>query len=168
MRGWWFAIAASAAALLLAGSDAVHASDSCSAGCPVPPRNARSISIEPQLMPAFPATLATTQLLRGRRRTILNVEAMIVSGNSAPSNMGMTVGVNGIRMEPLLGNLPLGVSCPFPQGPSCTLIGTFWLDLDQNPSLIDVPLVIELAGGDFPHAPGTTFSGTLSARLTKK
>jgi hypothetical protein len=118
-------------------------------------------------MPAFPATLATTQLLRGRRRTILNVEAMIVS-LSAGSNMGMTVGVNGIRMEPLLGNLPLGVSCPFPQGSSCTLIGTFWLDLDQNPSLIGVPLVIELAGGDFPNAPGTTFSGTLSARLTKK
>src|SRR5215831_1938789 len=58
-------------------------------------KNARSISVEPQLIPAFPGVLATTQLLRGQRKTVLNVEAMIVSGNSAPPNLGMGIDVNG-------------------------------------------------------------------------
>ena len=161
--------ATAAAALVLAGAGSVQAADSCGGGCPVPPTYARSMSMAEQLLPAQSfAPLGSTKLRRGMRKTILHVDAIFTSGMSAPQNLYMLVTVNGIRLEPTEPNLPFNTRCAFPNSSACTLSVAAWIDLDQNPSLIGVPLDIAVIGGDTPHSPGSTYTLTLHARLTKK
>ena len=135
----------------MVGGRVALAVDSCGAGCPKSPKAARSVSMPPAPLGVFPQPLLAVGLLKGKAKTMLNVEATIATGPVAPGaavRPAMIVDANGVPMEPAAG-LPLIEDCGSSSHFSCTLTGTFWLDLDQNPSLIGVPITVTLTGGGF-------------------
>lgn len=159
-----------------------RATDSCGGGCPILPKNARSVSSSPALipLPAFPAPLVgmTATLHKGKARRILMVEAMVTTAAlaiGAPVSPAIYPDVNGIIMEPTTFFGPVAAAmadCSAVFGPPqgmCTVTGTWWLDLDANPALIGVPITVTLSGGDF-FGPGigVPVLATMSVRLQKK
>jgi hypothetical protein len=158
----------------------VHAGDSCGGGCPKLPKNARSVSTPgPAPLPLFPAALLVATLARGKKKTMLNVEAMITTATflpGAPVSPAMFVDVNGISMEPSSAGPAFAAitDCASVDGGgdaparfSCTLSGSWWIDIDANPGLIGVPLVVTLDGGGF-FAPAPVALATMTVRMTKK
>ncbi len=109
-------------------------------------------------VPLLVATIA-----KGKKKTVLKVEAMYTDGPYDPSPtttrvLGLEVTVNGVRVNPSTGGVPAqGVvsDCGFAAPPptTCTAIGTWWLDIDAaetaNPGMfVNQPLTVTLAGGD--------------------
>lgn len=151
----------------------VRAADSCGGGCPILPKAARSVSTAfASPMPAYPAPILVATIAKTGRRRMVNVEVSVATSllvPGFPATPAVFVDVNGLAMEPLSAGpaAPMIVDCSVAPGLSCTLTGSFWIDLDQNPSLIGVPLVVTLSGGDL-GAPGYPFTASMTARLTKK
>ena len=160
-----------AVAFGLIGGRAALATDSCGAGCLKTPKAARSVSSPPAPLPPFPAPLLTAGLDKGKAKTMLTVEATIATGVlalGAPVRPAMRVEANGVVMEPALAT-PLIEDCASTSHFSCTLTGTFWLDLDQNPTLIGVPIAVTLTGGAYGGAGvGVLAVRTMTVRMTKK
>jgi len=164
-----------AIALAVLGGRVACAADSCGAGCPKAPSNARAVStLFPVPLPMYPTPVLTAGLARGQRRTMLNVEATIATSALAlgtPLRPALFIESNGIPMEPLSGGVgtPLITDCSTPPPFSCTLSGTFWLDLDQNPTLVGMPITVALIGGAFGGlGVGVPVTATMTVRLTKK
>jgi hypothetical protein len=177
-------LAASCIALAVAFSSPAHALDSCTAPCPKPPKASRSVSAITVPRPAAPAVLLTATLQKAKKKRILQVEAVMttsVYSPAIPSTLQLFVDANGIPLEPNLPGTGTIVDCGggagAPLGPpsfSCTVTGTWWLDIDHpaNAALLTSPpplLVVTLSGGEmFPGAVGAPVDISMTVRLVKK
>jgi hypothetical protein len=151
---------------------------SCPGGCPKLPSNSRSESLNGIPLPAGTGPLVTATLKQGKAKRILQAEAMMTTGIAAPGapiTLAMLVTVNGVNMEPTIPASPVavamtdcGASGIVPAPFACTVTGTWWIDLDQNPALIGVPLAVTLGGGNLFVGPGVPVDVTLTVRLQKK
>jgi hypothetical protein len=154
------------------------AADSCPGGCPIPPANSHFVSTPgPVPVPPAPAAFLVATLKKGKKKRVVAVEAVVTTSifaPAAPTSLSMFGDVNGILMEPT--GSPLGITedcygfvpgAPPPPG-SCTVSGTFWLDIDANPALINVPLTVTLFVGEFGVPTGVPVIASMSVRLEKK
>jgi hypothetical protein len=153
------------------------AGTSCPGGCPTLPANSRSESLNAIPLPAGTGPLVTATLKKGKPKRILQAEAMMTTGIAAPGapiSLALMVDVNGILLEPTIPGpvavamTDCGGSLILPGPFSCTVTGTWWLDLDQNPALIGVPLAVTLNGGNLFLGPAVPVDVTLTVRLQKK
>ena len=186
MRRFATAILPAAVVVLFAAS-AASAADSCPAPCAKVPSNSRYVSAPAIALPPFPgvplAGMVAT-LKKGKPKRVVVVEATMTKGVAtpgAPVTLSMFPDVNGVLMEPdasggVSGPGPLEDCGGFGINPpafSCTLTGTWWLDLDAaeaaNPGVfINQPLVVTLHGGDFAGMGVVPVDVTMSVRLEKK
>ena len=113
-------------------------------------------------LPGVPAAILTATITKGKKKRVLVVDAMI-SGICEPFGRVLAyVEVNGIRMEPT-GDAYEDCNV------RCTLGGQWWIDLDANPSLINVPLDVELFGAlTFGGGFFNIFQASMSVRMEKK
>ena len=112
--------------------------------------------------------LLTATLLKGKKKTVVKVEAMYTDGPYDPSPtttrvLGLAVDVNGVLMEPTTGgasSVGQGAvnDCGFATPPptACTVTGTWWLDIDAaetaHPGMfVNQPLTVTLLGGDLTN-----------------
>jgi hypothetical protein len=162
----------------------VHAADSCVAPCPTAPKKARHVSTAPPvLMPAAPGAILVAgapTFAKGQKKRVIVVDATIstsIFAPGAPMVMAMSADVNGTTMEPTAAPAPTQyvVDCGgtglFPAQPphfACTLHGTFWLDIDANPGLINVPLTVTLTAFDMAGAGGIPVVASMAIRQEKK
>ena len=124
------------------------------------------------------SVLLTASITKGKKKKVLAVEAMYTDGNysptpAAPRVLHLLVDVNGILMEPTVGLNGAIEDCGFAAPPpvACTITGSWWLDIDANPVLINAPLTITLKGGDISGGPLVGFQlmdVSLSVNMTKK
>ena len=131
-------------------------------------------------VPLAPAAsvLLTATISKGKKKKVLAVEAMYTDGNysptpPAPRVLNLFVDVNGILMEPTVGPFGALEDCGFaiPPPVACMITGSWWLDIDANPALINAPLTIMLHGGDISSGPlvGVQLMDvSLSVNMTKK
>jgi hypothetical protein len=112
-------------------------------------------------------------LEKGKKKRVLEVEGRLDKAASDGEPLVARVTVNGVRMEPpdpFFANLSARASQSCSPGLVCSMVGTWWLDLDAaeaaNPgTFIGQPLTIELnAGSSNP----TVATASLRARLQKK
>ena len=125
-----------------------------------------------------PSPLLTATISKGKKKKVLAVEAMYTDGNysptpPAPRVLHLLVDVNGIVMEPTVGLFGALEDCGFAAPPpvACTITGSWWLDIDTNPVLINAPLTVTLTGGDISGGPLVGFQlmdVSLSVNMTKK
>jgi len=177
------AIRAIAAAVALAFTASVaHAADSCGGGCPKLPTKARAVSTAaPTPLPAYPAPLLVATLAKGKKKTMLNVEAVLTTSAlapGAPASPAIFVDVNGTVMEPSIfgPGSPVVTDCfgvdsggDSESRFSCTASGSWWIDIDANPGLIGAVLTVTLNGGDFlGPCVGCPSLATMTVRQTKK
>ncbi len=152
------------ACLSFAAAPASYAADSCVAPCLKPPANTRHVSIIGNYtFPAFPAPILTAALAKGKAKRVIVVEATVTAYvGPSPLYVGMLAYVNGIPME----SPGAGADCPGLN--SCTLSGTFWLDIDANPGLIGAPLTVTLSAQDGYGVGGQYFLASMTVRQEKK
>jgi len=142
------------------------AADSCPAPCLKLPTNSRYVSYYGSLPGGVTAPLVAGTLAKGKSKRAVAVEAAVYAtqlGPGIPIILPLEVDVNGTSMEPYRYTEDC-LAAPF----FCTVSGTFWLDIDQNPSLIGVPLVVTLHSSN--EAGGFIFDAraSMSIRLEKK
>ena len=177
MRTWTKRLLSTPLVIALAAPP-IWAADSCPAGCPVAPANSHYVSTPgPIPNPAFAGPILAATLKKGKKKRVVVVEASVSTAGLAPGApvaIALTPHVNGIFMEPL-GGFGAIADCgsaflaPVPPPFACTVTGSFWLDVDANPVLINAPLTVTLLGGD-PFGPGVGIPiiATMSVRLEKK
>ena len=160
-----------AAAIGLAASSS-FAADSCPAPCLKLPTDSRYVSYQGPLPGGLNPILVGT-LAKGKAKRVVVVEGAVHTQDlGTPLFLTIKVDVNGITMEPLvLGNGIYETDCT--AGGSgmpwaCTVSGTFWLDIDQNPSLNGVPLTVTLAAQNVAGAFLLSVNASVSIRLEKK
>ena len=131
-------------------------------------------------LPAASVALLSGQIVKGKKKRVLTVQAMITTGASAPLALPIVFSlqplVNGVAMEPTTSNAQGAVvDCGFntPPTAACTLSGHWWLDLDTaelaHPgTFIGKLLEITLTGGTLAGGIGTPVDVMLSARLETK
>lgn len=160
------------AALLWGGGAVARAQTSCPGGCPSPPSHARFEATTTALA-AFPTTLLTATLKRGSPKRVVTVDATMSSVVAGPAAVPITLlivpQVNGLVMDSALSaSADCGGSGTTPTASFCSVSGNWWIDLDQHPALIGVPLTVTLLGGA-PEGPvGSPVTATMSVRLEKK
>ena len=112
-------------------------------------------------------------LQKGKKKRVLEVEGRLDKASIDGEPLVARVTVNGVRMEPpdpFFASLSARASQSCGSGLVCSMVGTWWLDLDAaeaaNPgTFIGEPLLIELnAGSSNP----TVATASLRARLQKK
>jgi len=186
MRRFATAILPAVVVVLFAASVA-SAADSCPAPCTKVPSNSRYVSVGGTPLPPFPGAALpgmVATLKKGKPKRVVVVEAMMKTGVASPGfpvTLNMFPDVNGVLMEPdasggVGGPGPLEDCGGFGINPpafSCTLTGTWWLDLDAaeaaNPGVfINQPLAVTLRGGDFAGMGLIPVDVTMSVRLEKK
>jgi len=130
------------------------------------------------------STKATATILKGKKRTVLAIEASYSDGASYPTAalirvLGMTVSVNGVLAQPNP-SAPYQyiTDCGFVDTPpvACSVTGTFWLDIDAaelaNPGMfVGQPLVVDFRAGDLTNGAGVgvmPMDASLSVRVQKK
>jgi hypothetical protein len=133
--------------------------------------SASGLSLPPGGMPT---TLLSGQIKKGKRKTVLAIEAMLAkNGTGAPSGVvAITPTVNGVAVEPSSGGVtfPAKVSCA---AIGCFTAGTWWLDIDAaeaaHPGMfVAQPLNIVLVGVESTAINDSPVAATLTARLQKK
>jgi len=171
--------------LAFAGTTSLaYAADSCVAPCAKPPKKSRHVSSPaPVPMPAAPAPILVAgapTFAKGQKKRVVVVDATITTSTFAPGApmvMAMTADVNGIPMEPTAAPPPTqyivdcGGTALFPPQPphfSCTLHGTFWLDIDANPPLINAPLTVTLTAFDMAGVGGAPVVASMAIRQEQK
>lgn len=132
----------------------------------------------------LPGTILTASILKGKKKSMITVDASITSelyAPFAPWTLSMGADINGIPMEPS-GTYPfnfvqdcgssaaIGPHAGIAEG--CTVSGTFLLDMDAlgNAGLLNVPLTITLVAGSAanPFIAGIPVSATMAVRMEKK
>lgn len=126
----------------------------------------------------------TATIAKGRKKTVLAIEASYSDGASYPTPvgmrvLGMQVLVNGVTAQPNpSGFYQYLTDCGYVDNDpvACTVTGTFWIDIDAaelaNPGLfVGQPLVVNLVAGDL--AAGslvgiTPMDASLTVRVQKK
>jgi hypothetical protein len=125
------------------------------------------------LSTTFPVVTSVT-LEKGKKKRVLEVTIMALNGDSTAGSLGVRPIVNGqLLMEPLAGGSSahaISTTCN-PTYINCTIVGDWWLDLDQAEAafpgmFINVPLTIDATVGTGVGTP--TGSVSLQARLVKK
>ena len=157
------------AALLSVSASTVYAADSCGGGCPKLPKTSRSVSAT---IPALPTTSSSPAILsaglaKGKPKRVLHVEATITSGPigwASASTLFMVAYTNGNLMQPGI-NTASAPSQSCAANSACSLTASYWLDLDAFPSLIGVPITVDLIGVQTNGAAGTA---TMTVRMDKK
>jgi hypothetical protein len=126
----------------------------------------------------------TGTIAKGRKGTVLAIEASISDGASYPTAAGMRVigtlvRVNGITAQPNpSASYQYLVDCGYVDNDpvACSSTGTYWFDVDSaelaNPgSFVGQPLVIEMLAGDVAEGPligVTPMDASLTVRVQKK
>jgi hypothetical protein len=116
------------------------------------------------LTPILVGTLA-----KGKAKNVIVVEGSVFAPLIVPTPIDLIidVDVNGIGMEPSGGYSGMDCTAGGIGVPSrCTVTGTFWLDIDQNPSLNGVPLTVTLQAKN--TVPLVSVNASMSIRLEKK
>ncbi|MGH7790495.1 MAG: hypothetical protein ACRERC_26780 [Candidatus Binatia bacterium] len=121
-------------------------------------------------IPLFAAIGASVQILKGKKKRVLEVDITVIDPSSVVDVIGIRASVNGLFiMEPTT-TYQVEHACDTAYV-SCTAHGVYWLDLDTAEAsfpgqFINVPLNIDatvIAGGT-----ATTGNVSLRARLVKK
>ena len=120
------------------------------------------------LASGFP-TLATARIAKGKKKKVLSIEASLVTASGAVGILELRVKVNGVAAE----GGAVNQSC-IASVPRCTLVGTWWLDVDAaeaaNPGVfVKQELDVALEGG--VQAGGDSDIGadvTLSVQMESK
>ena len=122
-------------------------------------------------IPATVSPLLTATIVKGKKKNVLVVEAMLSTGASPSSSyLYLRTDVNGYEIEPLSGgSSQVLTDC---NGP-CTLTAAWWLDLDAaeaaHPGVfINQPLTVTLRGGEVSPSPQVDGKVTMSVHLQKK
>jgi hypothetical protein len=136
--------------------------------------------------PGAPILVGT--IAKGKKKKILEINAMITSEDLAPGapwTLNLYIDVNGVSADPTLATPPGGAvqdcgsdtfSGPYSQPvEGCTVSGTWLLDLDAaelaNPGVfIKQPLTVTMYGGvgTNPGIAGIPASASLSVKMLKK
>jgi hypothetical protein len=125
------------------------------------------------LSTGFPVMTSVT-IEKGKKKRVLEVTIMALNNDSTAGSLGVRPVVNGqLMMEPLAGgstSKAVSTTCN-PSYINCTVVGDWWLDLDQAeaafPGLfINAPLTIDATVGTGVGTPIGSVS--LQARLVKK
>lgn len=142
-----------------------------------PGKNAVFVSASNLSLPTSgTATLLTGQITKGKKKTVLAIEAMLTSIGqfSGPRTDTISPTVNGITVEPASSALAL-VNCPTISSTSfaCTVTGTWWLDIDAAEAahagmFVGQPLNITLTGSEIGGVGDSGLIATLTARVQKK
>lgn len=130
------------------------------------------------------STLLTASLEKGKKKTVLAIEASYTDAAYSPTAatarvLGLTVTVNGLGVQPNpVAPYTVNTDCGFTDTPpaACTVTGTWWLDIDAaetaSPGLfVGQPLSIALVGGDLSLGALVgvqPMDASLSVRVTKK
>lgn len=127
---------------------------------------------------------ASATIEKGKKKTVLAIEASYSDGASYPTAAGMrvlglAVYVNGVQAQPNpLASYVYLTDCGYVDDDpvACSVTGTFWLDIDAaelaNPgAFVGEPLVVELTAGDLAAGPLvgiTPMDTSLTVRVQKK
>jgi hypothetical protein len=137
---------------------------------------ASAASVSPGKNSAFASTTgpltyftptSTATITKGRRNTVLAIEATLSDGASFPTAsamrvLGILVRVNGfVAMPNPFANYQYYTDCGFDgdvDPVACSVTGTFWFDIDAaelaNPGMfVGQPLNVELTAGDLAGGP---------------
>ena len=122
-------------------------------------------------IPAGVTPLLTATIVKGKKKNVLVVEAMLSTGASLSSSyLYLRTDVNGYEIEPLSGgSSQVRTDC----NGFCTLTAAWWLDLDAaeaaHPGVfINQPLTVTLRGGEGSPSPQSQGKVTMSVHLQKK
>lgn len=129
-----------------------------------------------------PGAVLTAQILKGKKKHVISVDAMVTSSMylpGAPWLLSASVDVNGIQMDPTLAFPGIGAvqDCSlFAVGVAfgCTLTSTFLMDLDAaelaNPGVfVNMPLTITLSASDpIGFMIGAPVDASMAVRMEKK
>lgn len=155
------------------------------AGTTSPGANSVFVSASNVNLPALgngSASLLTGTITKGKRKTVVAVEAMLtgIGSSSGPRVDQIWPTINGIVIEPKFKSVPdpdmAQVNCPTITAPSsitCTTTGTWWLDIDAaeaaNPGMfVGKALNITLMGNEATGNGDIDLEATLTARVQKK
>jgi hypothetical protein len=171
-----------ATATLLALALSVSTTGVASADSVSPGKNAAFVSATGVLTTYTTQPVAT--IAKGRRNTVLAIEASYSDGASYPTPagmrvLGMQVYVNGVGVQPNpFGTYEFLTDCGFVDTDSnaCSVTGTWWLDIDAaelaNPGqFVGQPLTVSLMAGDLAAGPLVgivPMDTSLTVRVTKK
>jgi hypothetical protein len=124
----------------------------------------------------------TATIEKGKKRTVLAIEAGYTDGPYAPiygvRSLGLGVTVNGVAIQPNPASaqqnvIDCGLTDTAPA--ACTIVGTFWLDIDAaeaaNPGVfVGQPLSIVMSAGHVGGGPppANPMDATLTVRVQKK
>ena len=116
-------------------------------------------------IPTQAVTLLTASIVKGKKKSVLVVEATLSAGGGVSGTLALAVDVNGVEAEP---HNFVSQGC----SGACAVTGTWWLDLDAaelaNPGVfIKQPLTVTLKGGD-GGSPESDGKVTMSVRMQKK
>lgn len=153
-----------------------------SAASTSPGKNSAFVSSSGVLTAYMPQATAT--IVKGKKKTVLAIEASYSDGASYPTApgirvLGMRVAVNGVLAQPNPSAAYVYLTdCGFVDTPpvACTVTGTFWLDVDAaelaNPGMfVGQPLVVTLEAGDLTNGALvgiTPMDASLTVRVQKK
>jgi hypothetical protein len=136
--------------------------------------SAGNLTLPPQRVDAI---LAKATITKGRKDTVIAVEAMVskVGSTGFPVSVIIFPMINGVPVEPVRGDGIAEVNCPAATSRAdyCSTTGTWWLDIDAaeaaNPGMfIGKPLAIELEGAESTGNGDSGEIATLTARVQKK
>jgi hypothetical protein len=131
------------------------------------------------------ATKAVATIEKGKKKTVLAIEASYGDGASYPTAsamrvIGIIVRVNGVVAQPNpFASFQYYTDCGYNGDVApvaCSITGTFWFDVDAaelaNPGqFVGQPLNVELTAGDLANGPlvgVTPMDASLTVRVTKK
>lgn len=113
---------------------------------------------------------ATVQILKGKKKRVLEVDITAVDPSSSAGAIGITAAVNGMGILEPTTFLQVEHECS-PSYNNCTAHASYWLDIDTAEGLfpgqfVNVPLDVSVT----VFAGGTATTGNVSvrARLVKK
>jgi hypothetical protein len=141
-------------------------------GTTSPGTNSVFVSASGLVLPqgGMPTTLLSGQIKKGKKKTVLAMEAMVVqtATGSQLGSVAINPTVNGFAVEPSASGVTATVTC-FER--FCT--GTWWLDIDAaetaHPGMfVNQPLNIVLVGVDSTAFSDFALEATITARLQKK
>jgi len=109
------------------------------------------------------------QILKGKKKQVLRVDATLTTESDVlGAEIQFTIVANGNTLGTAVGH------CDAPTTVSCSVSGSFWLDLDAAEtavpgSVIGVPVIISMTGGSTSALDvGELYAATFSAQLVKK
>lgn len=161
----------------------IWTADAASAASTSPGKNSAFESATGVSLATYSNRLTAT-IAKGKRKTVLAIEATYSDGAAYPTPvgmrvLGMQVLVNGVTAQPNpFGFYQYLTDCGFADTDlvACSVAGTFWIDIDAaelaNPGVfVGQPLVVDLMAGDLAGGSlvgVTPMDASLTVRVQKK